>query len=370
MIPLFRPSVGDEELDALREVFASGWLGLGPKTAEFERRFAEYVGADHAVALNSCTAALHLSLGLLDLRPGDEVIIPSITFVSTAHAAVYWGAKPVFADVQPDTLCVDVQDFLRKITPRTRALLPVHYGGHPCDMDEIQPLAESRGVALIEDAAHACGASYKGRMVGALSPLTCFSFHAIKNLSCGDGGMITTGQEAHAKRLREWRWMGISKDTWQRTDEGTTYDWQYWVHQLGFKAHLNDVAAAIGIVQLRKLETSNRRRRDIVERYNQAFRGLDWIELPPERHNVKSAWHIYHIKVDARDRLHRHLKARDISTGVHYYPIHLQPYYLENGASCPVAERVWQRILSLPLFPDMTVSQVEQVIEGVLSFRP
>lgn len=369
MIPLFKPSLGEEELDALREVFATGWLGLGPKTAEFEQKFADYVGARHAIGLSSCTAALHLSLGLLGLRPGDEVIVPAITFVSTAHAAAYWGAKPVFADVQPDTLCIDVRDVQRKITDRTRAILPVHYGGHPCDMDEIHPVAAFRDITVIEDAAHACGASYKGQKVGTLSPLTCFSFHAIKNLSCGDGGMVTTNDDSCAKRLREWRWMGISKDTWQRTEQGTTYSWHYLVHELGFKAHLNDVAATIGIVQLRKLDAANRRRRDIVARYNEGFRDADWIERPPERDSVQSSWHIYHIKVDDRDGLHRHLMDHDIVSGVHYYPIHLHPYYRGNGASCPVAERAWQRILSLPLFPDMTNVQVDQVIETVLSFK-
>ncbi|OGG56510.1 MAG: pyridoxal-5'-phosphate-dependent protein [Candidatus Handelsmanbacteria bacterium RIFCSPLOWO2_12_FULL_64_10] len=369
MIPLFKPSLGEEELDLLREVFQSGWLGLGPRTAEFEGQFADYVGARHAVGLSSCTAALHLSLGLLGLKPGDEVIVPAITFVSTAHAAVYWGARPVFADVQPDTLCIDVKDAQRKITDRTRAILPVHYGGHPCDMDEIHPIAAARGIAVVEDAAHACGASYKGQRVGTLSPLTCFSFHAIKNLSCGDGGMVTTDNEAHATRLREWRWMGISRDTWSRTEQGTTYNWDYAVHELGFKAHLNDIAAAIGLVQLRKLSAANRRRREIAARYNEGLRGTDWIECPPERDGAQSAWHIYHIKVDGRDGLHDYLMDRGITTGVHYRPVHLHPYYQGSGASCPVTERVWGRILSLPMFPDMTDAQVDQVIEAVLSFK-
>lgn len=368
MIPLFKPSLGEEELDALREIFATGWLGLGPKTGEFERRFADYVGARHAVGVNSCTAALHLSLGLLDLKPGDEVIVPAITFISTAHAAAYWGARPVFADVQPDTLCLDLRDVQRKVTPRTRAILPVHYAGHPCDMDEIHPFAASRGIAVIEDAAHACGALYKGRKVGSLSPLTCFSFHAIKNLSCGDGGMVTTDDEIYARKLREWRWMGISRDTWSRTDHGTTYSWDYTVNELGFKSHLNDISAAIGLVQLRKLDAANRRRREIAERYTSGFRSTPWIECPPERDAVRSAWHIYHIKVEGRDALHHYLTGRGITTGVHYYPIHLHPYY-RDGASCPVAESLWERILSLPMFPDMTDDQVGQVIEAVLSFR-
>jgi perosamine synthetase len=368
VIPLFKPSLGEEELDALREVFETGWLGLGPKTAEFERAFADYVGARHAVGVNSCTAALHLSLGLLELKPGDEVIVPAVTFVSTAHAAAYWGARPVFADVRPDTLCVDPADVRRKATPRTRAILPVHYAGHPCDMDEIHPFAAARGIAVIEDAAHACGSAYKGRRVGSLSPLTCFSFHAIKNLSCGDGGMVTTNDGAHAKRLREGRWMGISKDTWQRTEGGTTYSWDYAVGELGFKAHLNDIAAAIGLVQLGKLDGANRRRREIASRYDEGFRDADWIERPPEREGARSSWHIYHIKVDDRDGLHDHLSARGIVTGVHYQPLHLHPYYRGYGADCPVAERVWRRILSLPMFPDMTDGQAAQVIEAVRSF--
>ncbi len=368
MIPLFKPSLGKEELEALREVFETGWLGLGPKTAEFERKFADFVGAKHAIGLNSCTAALQLSLGLLGIQPGDEVIVPTLTFIATPHAVSFWGAKPVFADVSPDTLCIDVKDFQKKITGRTRAVLPVHYAGHPCDLDEIEPLAAARGITVIEDAAHACGAGYKGRMIGSLSALTCFSFHAVKNLSCGDGGMVTTNDDTYAERLRENRWLGISKNTWQRM-EGTTYQWQYSVNDFGFKAHLNDIAAAIGLAQLEKLNAANRRRQEIVDRYNRGFLGIDWIETPPERVEVQNSWHIYHIQVDDRDGLHAHLNDREIVSGVHYYPSHLQPYYQENGATCPVAEVVWKRILSLPLFPDMTDDQTDSVIEAVLSFK-
>ena len=373
MIPVFRPSVGEEELAALREVFASGWLGLGPKTAAFEAAFAQYVGAKYAVGMNSGTAALHLALGLLNLRREDEVLVPTITFVSTAHAAVYNGATPVFVDVCWDTLCMDIEDLKRKVTDKTKAIVPVHYGGHPCDMEEIKRIAEDRGIAVVEDAAHACGATYKGKRIGSISPLTCFSFHAVKNLCCGEGGMVTTDRAVDQKRLQELRWLGISKDTWQRTEESETYAWQYWVNELGFKAHLSDVAAAIGLVQLKKLEASNGKRRRIVARYDEGFKGIDWIETPPEKPYVQSSWHIYHIKVENRDGMIRHLKAHDIAPGVHYYPIHMHPYYARGTERprfhCPTAEQVWKRMLSLPMFPDMTDDEIDRVIETVLGFE-
>lgn len=368
MIPVFRPSVSAEEIAAVTEVLQSGWWGLGPKTRAFEEAFAEYVGAKHAVALQSGTAALHLALHLLNLEPGDEVLVPSITFVSTAHAVVYVGARPVFVDVRPDTCCMDPEDAARKITARTRAILPVHYGGHPADMDAFHNLADKHHLTVLEDAAHATGASYRGKRIGSVSPLTCFSFHAVKNLACGEGGAVTTDCDDWETRLREIRWLGISKDTWKRTSEEKVYAWQYWIHELGFKAHLNDIPAAIGLVQLRRLEQLNANRRRLVERYTEAFADLEWVETPVEREHCRSSWHIYHVKVPRRDELLTFLKSRDIAPGVHYYPIHLHPYYAGADHRCPVAERIWTRLLSLPLYPDMTDNELSQVIDALRAF--
>ena len=368
MIPLFRPSISNEEINAVTEVLKSGWWGLGPKTAEFEEKFAKYVGTKHAVALNSGTAALHLALALLDLKRGDEVIVPPITFVSTAHAVVYNGAKPVFADVYEDNLCIDVEDVARKITKRTRAIMPVHYAGHPCDMNGLREIIKGTRIVIVEDAAHACGAEYRGKKIGSLSELTCFSFHAVKNLACGEGGMVTTDNSEWDKWLREMRWLGISKSTWNRTVDEKVYAWFYHVNRLGFKAHLNDIPAAIGIVQLARLDELNERRREIVGVYNRAFRKIKGVKVPVERKGCKSSWHIYHLKVDKRDDLIKFLKDNDIAPGVHYYPIHLHPYYRPLKAKLPVAEEAWKRIISLPLFPDMTEEETGKVIDAVNGF--
>jgi perosamine synthetase len=368
VIPLFRPSISNEEISAVTEVLKSGWWGLGPKTAEFEEKFAKYVGARHAVALNSGTAALHLALALLDLKRGDEVIVPPITFVSTAHAVVYNGAKPVFADVYEDNLCIDVEDVARKITKRTRAIMPVHYAGHPCNMDGLREIIKGTRIVIVEDAAHACGAEYKGKKIGSLSELTCFSFHAVKNVACGEGGMITTNNGDWDKWLREMRWLGISKSTWNRTVDEKVYAWFYHVNRLGFKAHLNDIPSAIGIVQLARLDELNKRRREIAGIYNRAFKNIKGVKVPVERKGCKSSWHIYHLKVDKRDDLIKFLKENDIAPGVHYYPIHLHPYYRPLRAKLPVAEEVWKRIISLPLFPGLTEEEMGKVIGAVSGF--
>lgn len=381
MLQVFKPSLGEEELDALRAIFETGWIGLGPKTAEFEERFAEYVGAKYAVGVNSATAALHLACVALGIGPGDEVIVPTITFVSTAHAPEYCGARAVFVDVEPDTLTIDVDDVRRKITPRTKAIIPVHYGGHACRMDDLWDLAEEKGIAVIEDAAHACGSSYGGRKIGGLerSALTCFSFQAVKNLAVGDGGMVTTNRVEVATALRRLRWVGIDKSTWDRTEEATMeiesgirrfahYGWYYEVSELGYKYHMNDIAAAIGLVQLRKLDAANERRRALATRYSKALSGVEWIETPVEKPYTTSATHNYVIKTPFRDELNLHLRDRDIATGVHYMPIHLQPHYRNRPhGPLPVAERVWTKLLTLPLYPSLLDTDVDDVVESILA---
>ncbi len=379
MIQVFKPSLGEEEIEALREIFKTGWIGLGPKTAEFEEKFAAYVGAKYAVAKNSATAALHLTLDAFGIGPGDEVLVPTMTFVSTAHAVMYCGATPVFVDIEPDTLCISLDDAQRKITERTRAIIPVHYGGHPCEMDELSEMAERHGLIVVEDAAHACGSVYKGQHIGSLSDATCFSFHAVKNLATADGGMVTTDRVEIVRVLKQLRWVGIDKSTWDRTEEGimelesgirryASYGWYYEVHNLGYKCHMNDIAAVIGLVQLSKLERANARRREIVERYHCAFESVDWIERPIEKEYVRSALHNYVIKTPYRDKLNLYLKEKGIATGVHYMPIHLQPFYRKRFKfTLPVAEREWTRLLTLPLYPDLTNGEVDYVIESILS---
>lgn len=372
-IPVLQPAIGQEEIDAVAEVMRSGWLGLGPKTEQFEQEFAAFAGSRFAVALNSGTAALHLAMEMLNIGPGDEVIVPPITFISTVHAVSYVGATPVFADVEPDTMNLSVEDIERKITNRTKAIIVVHLAGHPCDMDAIHALADSRGIKVVEDAAHACGASYKGRIIGSLGELTCFSFHAVKNLTCGEGGAITCNQDWIARKLREKRWVGISKDTWMRTATDKVYAWQYFVDKVGYKYHMNDTQAAIGLVQLRKLQQLNGRRREIAETYRRELADLSWIELPKEKPYARSSWHLFQIKLpgeQARDRLIGHLKERDIATGVHYYPCHLHPCYIHLKAVVPVSGEIWRRILTLPIHPNLTDDDLDRIVDGIRKFKP
>ena len=368
-IPVFRPSITDAEIEAVTRVLRSGWLGLGPETARFEQCLKEYLGCADVVVLNSGTAALHLALAAAGVSRGDEVLVPTITFVSTAHAAEYVGAQPVFVDVDRETMCIDLEDAARKVTPKTKAIIPVHYGGHPCPMEEIHAFAADRNLTVVEDAAHAMGARYRDRIVGSISPYTAFSFHAVKNLTCGEGGAVAVLEADRGKTLRESRWLGISKDTHTRTDENRIYAWQYDVNQLGWKAHGSDIGSALGIVQLQRLEENNQARRRVCARYDEAFADLDWLERPVEKEGCRSAWHIYCIRLDRRDELIARLKEHNIAPGVHYYPIHLHPYYKDRGGRCPNAEVLWKRILSLPCYPDLSEDEQGRVIDAVRGFE-
>jgi len=367
LIPIFRPSYDDAELRAVEKVFQSAWIGLGPKTAEFERLFAEYIGVPHAVAMNSATAALHLALKVLNVT-GGEVITTPMTFVSTNHAILYNDAIPVFADIEPDTLNIDAESIRQNLTDRTRAIIVVHYGGHACDMDPILALARAHDIPVVEDAAHGCGSTYKGRKLGSLGTIGCFSFHAVKNLATGDGGMITLADSELDRRLRRLRWCGIDKDTWDRSEIDQKYSWYYTVQELGFKYHMNDISAAIGLVQFEKLERANARRRQIVSCYNDRFADLDSLETPVEKSYARSAYHNYVVKLERRDELIAYLRERRISAGVHYLPNHLYTMYRKYKANVPVAESVWRRLVTLPLYPDMTNADVERVVRGVRSF--
>lgn len=371
-IPVLKPSFGEEEIQAVAEVLRSGWAGLGPQTKLFEDEFATSIEAEHVVGLNSGTAALHLALIAAGVGPGHEVVVTPITFVSTVHAIEYVGATPVFADVDPLTLNIDPDDVAAKVTERTRAVLCVHLAGNPCDLDRLTTICKRNDLRLIEDAAHACGASYRGRPIGSISPLTCFSFHAVKNLAMGEGGAISCADPEVDAYLRKMRWLGISKDTFRRTVEHNVYAWQYWVEHLGWKYHLSDIAAAIGRVQLRRLPTTNARRAALAARYSAAFDGLEPVERPTVTEGATSSWHLYPIKLAdlaTRDAMIGWLKQHGVAPGVHYYPIHLHPYYAERHVgAAPVAARIWERILSLPLFPDLTDSQQDHVIATVRSF--
>ncbi len=366
MIQLFKPYMDDEEIQAVAEVLRSGWIGLGPRTAEFEKQFAQYIGVPWVVATNSATAALDLAVRLLHLNHGDEVIVPTMTFVSTAHAVAYNLAMPIFADVNAIDLNIDFDDVARKITPRTRAIILVHYGGRPVDVDGLRSVAGN--IPIIEDAAHACGAEYQGRKCGSLGDLACFSFHAVKNLATGDGGALALCDTAMAERAKRLRWLGIDKGTWDRTEADRSYWWEYYVDEIGLKCHMNDIAAAIGLVQLAKLPSLNARRQQIAQMYTEGLQDMPWLQTPPSDTALsKSSWHIYCIQCDCRDDLSVFLQTKGIATGVHYKPIHLYSCY-GNRPFLPIAEALFSYILSLPMHPGLTDDEVSYIIETIRTF--
>jgi len=358
----------NKEVIAVKEVLKSGWIGLGPKTKEFEEKFAQYVGAKHAIGVNSCTSALHLALKVMDVK-GGEVITSPMTFISTNHAILYNNATPVFSDIERDTLNINVDGIIKLITSKTKAILVVHYGGHPCDMDPILRIAKENNIKVIEDAAHACGAEYKKRKIGSIADATCFSFHAVKNLATGDGGMITVRDQDIAERLKKLIWLGISRGTWDRS-KGITYKWEYNVEEVGYKYHMNDITAAIGLVQLSKLEGANAKRQEIVKKYTEALSDLDWLETPVVRKYAKSAHHNFVIKVlnGKRDELMTYLAENGISSSVHYIPSHLYEMYKSYYRELPVTEGIWKELVTLPLFPDLKDDEVDYIIEKIRKF--
>ena len=366
MIPIFSPAVSDEEIAAVTDAMRSGWIGLGPRTAEFEERFASFCGVPHAVGLNSGTAALDLAMRLLEIGKGDEIIVSTMTFVSTAHVVALNGGTPVFADIDPSTLNIDPDDVARKITRRTKAIIVTHYGGRPVDFNQIT--ASSGGLPIIEDCAHAAGATFQGAPVGGLGVIGCFSFQAVKNLTTGEGGMLTTRNEAWAKRARSLRWLGIDRSTWNRTQSSTGYRWHYKVSELGLKCHMNDVAAAMGLIQLRRLADLNARRRSIVSRYRSALNGIAELALPLEDDGTfRSSWHLLCVRCEQRDALSAYLADHGVGTSVHYIPIHTHECY-GHQPSLPVAEQLWERILTLPLFPDLQDSDVDRIAQLIRDF--
>jgi perosamine synthetase len=372
-LPFHVPEIGEEEVQAVVETLRSGWLTTGVKTRQFEESFARYIGTAHAVAVNSCTAALHLALDAVGINAGDEVIVPTLTFTATAEVVLYFKAKPILADCEPGTLNLDPDDVERKLTPKTRAIIPVHFAGQPCAMDCIMEIARRRGVKVIEDAAHALPAFYKGRMIGTIGDITCFSFYATKTMTTGEGGMATTDNPEWADRMRMMSLHGISKDAWNRySSEGS---WYYEVLFPGFKYNLTDVAAALGIEQLKKCERFWLARKRIAEIYNERLADIAEIATPSVCRDAQHAWHLYviqlkneQLRID-RNRFIEALKERGIGTSVHFIPLHLHPFYREelgnSPADFPIATGAYRRIISLPIYPKMTDQDIDRVTETI-----
>lgn len=371
-IPFHRPSFDERELQSIEEVLRSGWVTTGERTREFERRFAAYVGASHAVAVNSCTAALHLAFAAAGIGAGDEVITTPYTFVATVETICYLGARPVFVDIDPATRNIDPAAIEEKISARTRAIAPVHIAGLPCEMDPILEIGERRGIPVIEDAAHSLPASYKGRRIGSLSRATAFSFYATKNLTTGEGGMLTTEDVELARRCRRLSLHGISADGWKRYRLGGK--WFYEVTDMGYKYNLTDVAAAMGIVQLEKLDAFDARRREIALAYTKRLGDLPDLALPCEPGHVRHAWHLFIVGLTGAARVSREtfierLTDRGVGTSVHFIPAHLHPYYAEKlghrRGDFPRAEAAFDGAVSLPLYPAMTDDDVDYVVSAV-----
>ncbi|MHB9110291.1 MAG: DegT/DnrJ/EryC1/StrS family aminotransferase [Armatimonadota bacterium] len=358
-IQLFRPQIREEAINAVGDVLRSGWLGLGPKTAEFEQAFAAYTGANYCVGVNSCTSALHLALRLLHLPPGSEVITTPLTFVSTNHAILYEGLQPVFADIEPLTGNLDAGDAARRITERTRAIVIVHYSGYPCDLDAFYALGRAHNVPIIEDCAHACGAVYRGKRIGSHGQYHAFSFHAVKNLPMGDGGALTLSQPEDDARARALRWLGIDRSTYQRSDAGRSYQWDYRIEEVGFKYHMNDIQAAIGLGQLPYLEEENRCRARLVARYREVLAGVPGVELLQQAADRQSSHHLYPILVDERERLIDKLNAGGVDVGMHYRRNDDYPMY--ERQDLPNVAAFTARVLSLPLHLGLTEDDVDYV---------
>jgi dTDP-4-amino-4,6-dideoxygalactose transaminase len=372
-LPYNRPLIEEDEIAAVVETLRGGWITTGPRTRAFEEAFAAYTGAEHALGVSSATAALHLALVAAGVGPGDEVVLPTYTFAACAHVVHQLGAIPVLVDSTADDLNIDPDAVERALTPRTRAVMAVHFAGQPCRMDRLLDLTRARGLFLLEDAAHAVGARYRGRPIGSLGDATAFSFYATKNLTTGEGGMLTTNRADVDETARLYALHGMSRDAWKRYGRGGS--WFYEVVAPGYKYNMSDIQAALGMGQLAKLDARNARRAELAARLTAALAGVEAVETPHVRPEVEHAWHLYYILLRpealAIDRAAfiEELAARGIGTSVHFIPIHRHPYYRETLAvhaeQFPVAEDAFARLISLPLYPSMTEADIDRVAAAV-----
>jgi perosamine synthetase len=371
-LPYGRQTIDDDDIAVMVDVLRSDWLTTGPRVEQFEKAFADFVGAEEAVAVSNGTAALHAAAFALGVGPGDEVIVPALTFAASANCVVYQGGTPVFADVEPGSLLLDADQVKSKITSRTKAIVAVDYAGQPCDYDSLKEIAERHGLGLVADACHAVGGAYKGRAVGTLADLSTFSFHPVKHITTGEGGMITTNDAAMARRMRTFRNHGITSDHRQRESQGS---WFYEMVGLGYNYRLTDFQCALGLNQLPHLPAWVRRRQEIARGYDEAFAALKEINPLEVSEEVAHAYHLYVVRLMTeslsvdRAQIFSALRAEGLGVNVHYIPVHLHPYYRENFGTgpglCPVAEAAYEQILSLPMFPRMCDEDVEDVVTAV-----
>jgi len=373
-IPFYRPVISEKSVKAVAKVMRSGWLTTGKYAQEFEKRFAAYVGGKYALALNSGTAALHLALDAIGLKAGEEVILPTTTFAASAEVVEYFNAKPVLCDVRRDTQNIDETKIERLITKRTRAIMPVHFGGHPCEMNAVMRIARKHRLVVIEDAAHCTPAYYRKRPVGSIGHITCFSFYANKCITTGEGGMAVTENRRWFERMKMMSLHGLSRDAWSRYDKKGS--WYYEILDRGYKYNMTDVAAALGIHQLEESNGLWDRRRKAVERYHRLLKGIPGLRLPAELPHCKSAWHLYSIRVAPaqinRDKLIRFLAEAGIKTSVHFIPLHLHPFYRNKYGyqekDFPVAFESFQGSITLPLFPSITEKEQRYVADKIRAF--
>lgn len=367
-IPYGRQSISEEDIQAVVDVLRSDYLTTGPKVAEFENIVANYVGAKYAVAVSNGTAALHIACLAAEIQPGDEVIVSPITFAASANCVLYCGGKPVFADIKPDTYNIDPEDIERKITSKTKAIIAVHYTGQPCEMDEITAIAEKHNLVVIEDGAQVISGEYKGKKIGSISDMTTFSFHPVKPVTTGEGGMVTTNNEELYQRLKLFHTHGITREESLLThNEGP---WYYEQLELGYNYRITDIQCALGISQMKRLDRFAAHRRKLAHRYDEAFAGCKDIITPYQHPDCLSSYHLYMIQVPAEHRreIFENLRNKGIGVNVHYIPVYKLPYYQQHGyqgTCCPNAEAFYAKAITLPLYADMTEEQVDYVVECV-----
>jgi perosamine synthetase len=365
-IPVSRPSLGDEELAFVKKVFDTGWLGLGTQVFEFEQELKKFLGVRNVVCTSTGTTALHLALDTLGIGKGDEVLVPAFTYVATIQAITATGAKPVFCDIHSDDLNIDIRDIRKKITRKTKAILPVHYRGYPCDMDEIHGLAGEHDCYVVEDAAHAFGSKYKGKMIGSFGDVACFSFDPIKNITCGEGGAVAFQDPVLLEKIQQKRILGVDKDTWSRYRNERS--WFYDVVTQGYRYHMSNISAAIGLVQLKKFRVMNQRKIDVARLYDRAFKSLPGVTLLRDDGYRDIGLFIYILRIDdGRNELMDYLSKQGVGSGIHYIPCHQFTFYRKKDLVLPVTDTIYREILTLPLFPDITDEEVERVISAVRS---